>query len=177
MPTGATDGWSGLRAPVGRVQLAYFGLTGQLFAESVIVEGETLNLLSEEGSAATQLIVFRSDYPFGVCQLRFEVTDPLAKRLDPLAALGIADEWRAAAMKLGDDLGGAMGGGPTQASFSRQVGHGELSVAVLSVPCRESFQCSAQRFFGGWADAHDWPGSSRVTTVVISAMWRFRVSR
>ncbi len=31
-------------------------------------------------------------------------------------------------MKLGNDLGGAMGGGPTHAGFSRQVGHGELSV-------------------------------------------------
>jgi len=68
------------------------------------------------------------------------VTDPLAKRLDPLIALGGLDEWSAAAMKLGNDLGGAMGGGPTHAGFSRQVGHGEPSVAVLSVPCREPFQ-------------------------------------
>lgn len=155
MTTGATHGWSGLRAPGGRVQLAYFGVTGQLFAESVVVESETLNLLGKDGRSSMQLIVFRSDHPFGVCQLRFEVTDPLAKGLGPLVALGILDEWRAAAVKLGDDLGGAMGSGATHAGFSRQVGHGELAVAVLSVPCREPFQCGAQHFFGGWADAHD----------------------
>lgn len=92
MPSGANVGRSRLRAPVGRVQLAYFGVTGQLFAESVVVKSETLNLLGKEGSSPTQLIVFRSNHPFGVCQLRFEVTDPLAKRLGPLVALGPLDE-------------------------------------------------------------------------------------
>lgn len=137
------------------MELADLGMGRDLFAESVVVEAESLNLLGEEGRSTAEFAVLGARRILGAGQLCFEVTDPFPERLSSLVTLS-AHHGRGAAkaVELGDDLACAVGSGSAHAGLSRQVRHGELSVAMLSGSRRQPVQRGSQRLLRGRADAH-----------------------
>lgn len=79
------------------MQLTDLGVGRHLFAESVVVETECLNLLGEEGRSTAEFAVLDARRLLGAGQVCFEVADPLPERLGSLVALGALDGWGASA--------------------------------------------------------------------------------